>query len=257
MATPFDEPYAFADIDGVHLHYALDGDPDKPLLALVNPASHNLWFWTPLMPALERHFQVLRFDLRGTGRSRAEAAATYSFSRYAADLAALLEHLELPPAFVMGVAYGARTAARFALEYPGKLAALGLFDVALTPPVDQARQRALAEEARQRLDAAGEPIPTPEKHWRFYEDRETARLAHTAHEQEPDLTGALAAVTVPVLVACGEQDVNLPEAERIAAAMTQAEFVPMPMTGHASPLYRPTLVTTLLIEFAERHTLKR
>ena len=63
---------------------------------------------------------------------------------------------QLPKTFVLVVAYGARTAAQFALRHEDKLAALGLFDVALTPPVEQSQQKILAAQARQLLDEVGE-----------------------------------------------------------------------------------------------------
>lgn len=257
---PDDDPYHaggdFIDAGGVRLHYALSGAAGAPLLALINPASHNLTCWEPLLPELEKSFRVLRFDIRGTGRSGWGDDAAFTFRHYADDLAALLEALALPPAFVTGTAYGARTAARFALHHPERLSALGLFDVALTPPVEQTGQRELGREARRLLEAAGEPAVQLHKYWRFYEDREAARKAHTAHEHEPDLSEALADVAVPVLVACGRQDMNLAQAERIASAIPGSTFQVMEMTGHGSLFFRPDLVAELLVAFASRHDLR-
>lgn len=243
----------FVTANGVRFHYALDGAPDAPLLALVNMASHNLTCWEPVMPGLTPHFRVLRFDIRGTGKSAWGDDASFTFSQYADDLAAILDALALPDAFVVGVAYGARSAARFALRHPARLWALGLFDVSLRPPVPQDGQRALGAEARALLEAAGEPAPRLEKSWRFYEDREAARKAHTAHQGEPDLTDALAGVAVPTLVACGRQDMNLDEARRVARALPHGEFQMLEMTGHGSPFFRPALFARLLTDFAARH----
>lgn len=255
MTEPYETSNRFVEVDGVRFHVALDGDPAAPVLALVNPASHNLTCWEPVLPGLLEHFRVLRFDIRGTGKSGWGPDEEFTFSRYADDLAAIMDALEIPRAFVVGVAYGARTAARFALSHPDRLNALGLFDVALTPPVEQTGQRALGAEARALLERAGEPSVTARKSWRFYEDREAARKAHTAHQGEPDLSEALGAVAVPVLVACGRQDMNLEEAERIAAAIPGCEFRVMEMTGHGSPFFRPALFVDLLRDFADRHSI--
>jgi len=253
MAEPYETSNSFVEIDGLRFHVALDGEATAPVLALVNPASNNLTCWEPVLPGLLEHFRVLRFDVRGTGKSGWGADEDFTFSRYADDLAAIMDALEIQRAFVVGVAYGARTAARFALSHPERLTALGLFDVALTPPVEQSGQRALGAEARELLRQAGEPGVTPRKSWRFYEDREAARKAHTAHQGEPDLSEALGDVNVPVLVACGRQDMNLREAERIAAATPGSEFKVMEMTGHGSPFFRPALFVELLRDFAARH----
>ena len=249
MTEPYEQSNRLVTVEGIEFHYALDGDPGKPVLALVNPASHNLTCWEPVLDGLLEHFRVLRFDIRGTGKSGWGDDDTFTFSQYADDLAAIMDSLEIERAFVLGVAYGARTAARFALRHPGRLTALGLFDVALTPPVEQTGQRALGAEAREMLKAAGEPAVEAQKYWRFYENRDAALNAHTAHQKEEDTSEMLGDLPVPVLVACGRQDMNLAEAQRIAAAIPGCECQIMEMTGHGSPFFRPALFTSLVADF--------
>lgn len=249
MSEPYDLANQFISLNGIDFHYALDGEPGRPVLALVNPASHNLTCWEPVLEGLLEKFRVLRFDIRGTGKSGWGSDDDFTFSQYADDLAGIMDALEIPKAFVLGVAYGARTAARFALRHPEKLTALGLFDVALTPPVEQTGQRALGAEAREMLEAAGEPAVTPRKSWRFYENRDAALKAHTAHQKEEDTSELLGNLPVPVLVACGRQDMNLAEAQRIAAAIPGCECRIMEMTGHGSPFFRPGLFVSLVTSF--------
>ena len=160
-----------------------------------------------------------------------------------------MDHLKLDRAFVVGVAYGARTAAQFGLRHPRRLSGLGLFDVALTPPVDQVDQGALGAQATAMLKESGIDVPERQKYWRFYGDRDAARKCHTAHEREPDTTSMIHAITAPTLVACGEQDMNLPAAEHIASQIPGALFSPMPMTGHGSPFFRPDLFAQLIRNF--------
>lgn len=253
MSEPWDESQDFIEARGIRFHYALDGVSGKPVLALVNMASANLTTWEPVLDDLLENFQILRFDIRGTGKSGAGADDEFTFSDYADDLAAIMEALEIRKAFVLGVAYGARTAAQFALRHEDKLTGLGLFDVALTPPVEQSGQRELGAEARRLLAEAGEPEVAMRKSWRFYEDRATALKAHTAHEHEPDMSERLGHLGVPVLVVCGRQDMNLVEARRIAAHIPSAEFHLMEMTGHGSPFYRPALFASLVSEFGRTH----
>jgi 3-oxoadipate enol-lactonase len=235
--------------NGVVFHYSLDGEISNPVLALVNMASVNLTAWEPVLPTLLESYCILRFDIRGTGKSTWGKDDEFTFSQYADDLAAIMDVLQIPKAFVLGVAYGARTAAQFALRHEEKLTALGLFDVALTPPVEQSEQKALAAQARQLLATAGEPEVVPKKSWRFYENRDAAFNAHTAHQHEPDTSDMLGHLKVPVLVACGRQDMNLPEARRIANAIPSGRFELMEMTGHGSPFYRPELFARMLNNF--------
>lgn len=252
MYLSYDQSNEFVVANGLKFHYALDGDPSQPVLALINMASANLTTWEPVMDGLLTQFRVLRFDIRGTGKSGWGADDEYTFSQYADDLAAIMEALDIPKAFVLGVAYGARTAARFSLLHEDKLTGLGLFDVALTPPVEQSGQRELGEQARQLLRDEGEPEVELRKSWRFYENRETALKAHTAHEKETDMSESLGSLKVPVLVACGRQDMNLAEARRIANAIPDGTFELMEMTGHGSPFFRPGLFVELISGFRQK-----
>ncbi|MCP5431817.1 MAG: alpha/beta fold hydrolase [Alphaproteobacteria bacterium] len=244
---------SIAEVNGVRLRYRIDGKQDGEPLALVNMATVNLGAWDPTMDRLASRFRVLRHDVRGTGGSTGGVREGYTFSQYADDVAALMDHVGMARAFVVGIAYGARTAGRFALLHAPRLTRLGLFDVSFAQPVGREAREAKGEEARALLAAAGEPPVAARKDWFKNLDRETARLTHTAHQDEPDITEALAAVVVPTLVACGRQDLNLPQAERIARTVPEAEFHVMEMTGHGSTFFRPGLVADLIASFADRH----
>lgn len=250
MTEAYETSIETLNANGIAFHYALTGDSSKPTLALVNPASHNLTCWEPVLADLEANFQVLRFDIRGTGKSGWGAESEFTFTQYAADLAAIMDALNIPKAIVVGVAYGARTVAQFALNHADKLTAFGMFDVALTPPVEQTGQQQLGAQARELLSAAGEPAIEQRKSWRFYENRDAAFLAHTAHQSEPDTSEMLGNIPAPALVVCGRQDMNLAEAQRIAGAIEGSTFHIMEMTGHASLFYRPTLFVELIRDFA-------
>ena len=252
METPYDDVRHFVEVDGVRLHYDLTGNTDHPVLALVNMASHNLTCWELILDQLHQFAQVLRFDIRGTGRSTWGDDDSFTFSRYADDLAGVMDACGIEKATVVGIAYGARTAARFAERHEDRLAALGLFDVSLLPPVDQSDQGKLGEQARALLREAGEPLVERQKYWRFYENREAAARVHTAHQHEGDLSEQLGHLTAPVLVACGRQDMNLEEAGRIARHIPSATFQVMEMTGHGSLFYRPSLVARHIRELIQR-----
>jgi pimeloyl-ACP methyl ester carboxylesterase len=249
MAEPYELSNQFITVNGIDFHYALDGNPDRPVLALINMASNNLTCWEVVLDGLLEKFHVLRFDIRGTGKSGWGSDDEFTFSHYADDLAGIMQALDISKAFVLGVAYGARTAAQFALRHPDRLTALGLFDVALTPPVAQTGQRALGAEARKLLELAGERAVAPRKSWRFYENRDAALKAHTAHECEPDTSQMLGGLPIPVLIACGRQDMNLEQAQRIAASIPGCECQIMEMTGHGSPFFRPGLFVELVNGF--------
>lgn len=240
------------DLGDVRLQMALDGERDALPLALLNGALCNLDSWTPALAALAKHYFVIRHDGRGNGQSSAGARESYRFERYADDLRAILDALAIERAVVCGMAYGARTAARFALRHPDRVALLALYDVSLAEPVDQALQRDGNREARTLRQAAGLADVERRPEWFAHADEREARRSLTAHVGQPDPTPELAAVRVPTLVVCGRQDVNLEEARRIAGIVPDAELHVMEMTGHGSVLSRPDLFVSLLDAWVER-----
>jgi len=243
----------FLKVGDVRLHVALDGERAALPLVLVNGALCNLDSWAPVLDALAKRYFVVRHDVRGNGQSSGGPRAEYRFERYADDLLAILDDLSIEQAVVCGMAYGARTAARFALRHPSRVRLLALYDVSLAAPVNQELQREGNARAKALREAAGLPEVVRQREWFAHADEREARRSLTAHEGEPDPTPELAAVQVPALVACGRQDVNLAEAERIAQILPSADFHILEMTGHGSVFSRPDLFVALLDQSVARH----
>ena len=65
-------------------------------------------------------------------------------------------------------------------------------------------------------------------------------------------------VSVPSLVTCGRQDMNLSEAQKISRIIPNSTFEIMEMTGHASIFFRPNLFSQIIrkfyqLNFGENH----
>jgi pimeloyl-ACP methyl ester carboxylesterase len=78
--------------------------------------------------------RAIAYDARGHGRSApAPAAGAYDYARLARDLLAVMDSLGLERATLAGASMGAHTIARFALDHPQRVAALGLITPAYDP----------------------------------------------------------------------------------------------------------------------------
>ena len=55
--------------DGVRLHYEVSGEARGTVLVLANSLGSNLRMWDKVLPAFENRHRVLRFDMRGHGKS--------------------------------------------------------------------------------------------------------------------------------------------------------------------------------------------
>ena len=85
----------FVTRDGARIHWRSDGDPARPALLLGNSLGSELALWDPVLPALRRHFRVLRFDKRGHGASEAPPG-DYTIEALAGDALAVADAAGLP-----------------------------------------------------------------------------------------------------------------------------------------------------------------
>lgn len=87
------------------LHYQLEGPEGAPVLVLSNSLGTDLHMWDKQMAAFTRHFQVLRMDTRGHGRSLV-TEGPYSIEQLGRDVVALLDALNIQRAHFCGLSMG-------------------------------------------------------------------------------------------------------------------------------------------------------
>ncbi|MBK5221925.1 MAG: alpha/beta fold hydrolase [Acidimicrobiia bacterium] len=112
--------------DGVRLAYEVHGDDHDPTVLLMPTWSilHSR-FWKAQVPYLSRHYRVVTFDGRGSGRSgRPVGPAAYVEHHYADDAAAVMEATGTERAVVVGLSCGATYGVHLAARHPDRVAAL-------------------------------------------------------------------------------------------------------------------------------------
>jgi pimeloyl-ACP methyl ester carboxylesterase len=115
--------------DGIELAYFDDGDPaGEPVLLIhgfASSASVN-WVYPGWLRTLgDAGYRVIAIDNRGHGASdKPHDPEAYHPTSMAGDAAALLSHLGLPDAHVMGYSMGARISAFLAIEHPDRVRSL-------------------------------------------------------------------------------------------------------------------------------------
>src|SRR5690606_5126931 len=118
--------------DGVRLGYEVFGSGEPTVLLLPTWTIVHSRIWKMQVPYLSRDHRVVTYDGPGNGRSdRSTDPERYTADAYAADAAAVLEHLEVDRAVVVGVSLGAAYAVRLAVKFPGRVLGLVLVGPAL------------------------------------------------------------------------------------------------------------------------------
>ena len=228
----------------------------------------DLRMWESQAAALADHFLVIRYDMRGYGRSSLPTADSYS---HADDLAALLGHLGVESAHVVGLSAGGRNALRFALAFPQCVRSLTLADSALdgyTWSAEwQAQWNAIDSQAK-----SGD-LPGAKRMWLehplFSPARQQAtvafNLSHMVYAysgwhwinvdpgRAPDMPAinGLANVRARTLVIIGEKD--LPDFQHIADTLVSgipgAARVVIPGSGHMTNMEAPAAFNDALLGF--------
>lgn len=117
-----------ADLDDVDLEYEIAGSGEPVLF--ISPVLAD--GFRPLLEhdALARNHQLIHYHRRGwVGSSR--TAGPVTIEQHTADAAALLDHLDIPSAHVVGHSSGAAIAAQLAIEHPEMVHTLTLLELSL------------------------------------------------------------------------------------------------------------------------------
>jgi 3-oxoadipate enol-lactonase len=255
---------------GLDVHYRLDGPEGAPLVTLSHSLAADLAMWRPQVDALSRDYRILRYDIRGHGRT-ATPHGPYTLEQLSDDLAALLDALRIERTHLVGLSMGGMIGQLLALREPGRLISLVLAD---TLAVYRPEARAMWQE---RIDAASgpdgmEPLvePTltrwftaPFKASRPDVMEEVAAMIRATAPRgfigccralmELDLIGRLPEICLPTLVLVGRQDPTTPVAgaEAIAGAIPGARLVVIEDAAHISNLEQPEAFNAALLSFLD------
>jgi len=276
---------SFAPINGIDIWYELSESarPDAPLLVLTHGFAGP--YWPPIVDDFRARFRLLDYHVRGHGRTSApDDPAEYSVPTFAADLAGLLDALDIERAHIAGVSMGGMISAQFACDYPSRLRSLLLCDTTGgngdgdSPAANAERQlregfatmarivqkHGLAElverENRYRRErdphAAKSDVPLDaqdEKNRRKLVDMTASAYvnANRALRERPDLTTRTPSISTPTLVSCGEWDMFYPCAVRDHRLIVSSRLATIRRAAHSTPDYQPELWKQSVFDFID------
>ena len=231
-------------VDGTVFESAGEGPP----VVLVHGLGMTREMWDWQWPALTGRFQTVRYDLLGHGASD-KPRETYSLTRFADQIAAVMDGLGIDRAALVGFSLGGMIVRAFALAHPERVTALAILNsahgrteeerAAVLMRVEQAARegpRATLEAALERWFTPGYGADHPEvlarvRRWILANDREVYPLIYRVlAEGDSELAEAVAAIRSPTLVMTGGEDHgNSPGMARRMAEMipgARCEIVP-------------------------------
>ncbi|PYN59828.1 MAG: alpha/beta hydrolase [Candidatus Rokuibacteriota bacterium] len=262
-------PYAI--INGIRMHFEVSGQ--GPPVLLINGLSAPAVNWALQAKALARHFQVVVFDNRGVGETDLPPEPVYTTGQMAEDAAALLRHLKIARAHVLGASMGGTIAQELALRYKHLVRSLTLLctwseaDARFLHTVEAWMSLANRVPIEERYRYVVYPwIFSPE----FFARKENVETAFQRSMAYPHQTKAeaierqargilawngtrasrLSAIRVPTLVMVGKDDILTPPAfsRALAKRIRRARLVVLP-GGHGFFLESADQVNRTILRF--------
>ncbi len=202
------------------IHYALEGQPDKPALALSNSLGADLSMWDSQIPEFTKCFRVLRSDTRGHGKSSV-TPVPYTIEQLAKDVLALADTLQFERFHFCGLSMGGQIGMWLAANAPQRLNKLVLCSTAAnigTPEMWNTRIATVRKEGMKNVAAAAierwftppfrakDPITIAKIHKILETTSPEGYAACCAGLRDFDFRDELAKIRTPALVISGTHD---------------------------------------------------
>ena len=251
-------------VNGATHHYRCDGDRGRPTVVLSNSLGTDLSMWDAQAAVLARRFHVVRYDTRGHGGSNAPPGRT-TIELLGRDVLALLDHLDIERAHVVGLSMGGVIGQWLGVHAAGRLHKLVLANTAArigTPDAWHARAAAVRAEGMTQV-AAGAPgrwftpgfaarqpvvVGTMQKTLRGLDPEGYAACCEAL--AVADLSKDVRRIGAPTLVIAGSFDpvTTVGDAQLLSRAIANATMATLP-ASHLSNIEAPDRFTDAVATF--------
>ena len=221
----------------VEIAYLDEGEGEPIILVHGFASSKNVnWVYPTWVSDLKKAGRrVIALDNRGHGDSgKLYDAAQYEIAIMASDVIALLDHLQIERADVMGYSLGSRMTAVMALIHPQRLrsAILGGIGIGMIEGGGPGENVALALEAPS-LDEVTDPVGRTFRAFADQTRSDRRALAACLRGSRRLMTrDEAAAIKVPVLIAVGTTDEIAGSASALGRIIAGAEVLDIPNRDH-------------------------
>lgn len=271
MSASADLPARERTIGG--LHAETFGPEDAPALLFSAGLGGGGHYWMPQVEAFAHDHHVILYDHRGTGRSaRGELPRPYAVSHLAADIAMVLDGLDIERTHIVGHAAGGLAALELARTAPDRVASIAVVNGwALADPYLLrcfSIRRALYESGGADAYLTAQPLFLYPAGWISerlgdldrerahqrdgFQDRATL-YARMASLESFDIRKDLERIACPALLVVAEDDMLVPpKASRaLADGLPRARLVSLPQGGHAINITAPEAFNAALRGFLD------
>jgi pimeloyl-ACP methyl ester carboxylesterase len=244
----------YAPVNGLRMYYEVRGT-GRPLVLLHGGLMTIEESFGPLLPVLSAERQVIAAELQGHGHT-ADIDRDLELRYLADDVAALLDHLGIDQADVLGFSLGGGVALQLALDYPGRVGRLILVSVSyaadgyhqeISDPARHATSTRMPteEDFRQMREAYARLAPDPDHFEAF-----AAKASQAAANMKGWTADQLGGITTATLLVFGDHDfIRLEHAVEVHALIPGAQLAVLPGATHMGVMRRADVILPLVREF--------
>ena len=233
---------------GIAMKYVETGDPKGPVLLLVHGYGDSSFSYSRVLPLLDKRYRIVIPDQRGHGETD-KPESGYEMRDFSADLAALMDELNIRSATVVGHSMGSFVSMQLALDHPAKVERLVLVGTAPKArnnvtsglaPVVQALKDPVPRTFLEEFQSAASSPSLPKS---FFDSviAESSKLPANVWKKvlegilKPDYTPELKRIRVPVTIFWGEKETlfSREEQEPLLKNLPNAKLVVFPNSGHS------------------------
>jgi pimeloyl-ACP methyl ester carboxylesterase len=232
-------------INGVRIWYAEFGQ--GPTVILLHGGLANSNYWGLQVRALSPTYHLIVMDSRGHGRS-SRNATPIGYDQMASDVVALMDHLHIDKAAIVGWSDGAIIGLDLAIHHPDRVSRLYAFAANSNPSgvkdVDQSPvfTEFIARAAKQYAQLS----PTPTRYRQFVAD-----IEHMWATQPNFTDSDLKKISVPTWIVDGDHDeaIKRENTDLMASLIPGAGELILPEVSHFAFLQDPKMFNQSLLHF--------
>jgi 3-oxoadipate enol-lactonase len=259
----------FVYINNSQLYYEVTGAGDPLVLLHAGVADSRMW--DRQIEAFAAKYRVIRYDLRGFGKSEVPSRR---FAQHE-ELAELLRYLHVTSAYLIGISYGGKVALDFTLAHPELVEKLVLVAPSVSGVEPSAEVLAFYEAEEKALEAENlaeatelnlrmwvdGPERTPGEvdpevralvgEMQYHAFQTVFPEAAVELDLEPPANLRLGEVKAPVLVVVGDHDIQakIDLAQRLKMELANAQLVVIPKVAHMVTMEKPAEFNQIVLDF--------
>jgi pimeloyl-ACP methyl ester carboxylesterase len=252
-ARYLDDSSKFLNLDGVRIHYRVQGE--GPPLLLIHANFSNLIDWDPVVAELVDSHRVIRFDMPSHGLTGPDPSGDYSLARTIEITERFVDALGLERFSIGGTSLGGTVSLHYASRHPDRIEQLVLLSPGALEGREQAR-RGVPDSARvlelilpralpefMLRSAWGQTSEVPEEmidRWHdmwLREGQRAAQLDRLSQYDSGDLEGIAGDIRAPTLLLWGEANPQARveqayELEEMLTGVDSLRLIIYPGVGH-------------------------